>query len=357
MYLPDQYRWIADNFEPEGDPWHLYEIARELEAAGHLDGAATAYDRAYGLDPAAAEIATARARLLDRLAVTEHGLTFRYIPGGAFLMGRDDGDPDEGPRHPVWLSPFWLTETPISWADYCRLRGWSPPMEGGFPPDDAIPTPSHRQARFEESFLLLEANKIRDHYCGDPPTEWASGAGPPEGQRFDTKPMVALHWGDAMDLAARLSSARVRYTLPTEAQWEKAARGALLGTRYPWGNQPPTPERCDCNNFHAFALRPVRDLPPNGYGLYGMSGGVWEWCRDWYDRDYFRASPPVDPEGPAEGQEKVLRGGSWADCAEAVTVTFRMGLPYHPGRRPHLHEQTPNFGARFCRMVGDKKKG
>src|SRR5262249_48850440 len=70
--------------------------------------------------------------------------------------------------------------------------------------------------------------------------------------------------------------------------------------------------------------QPMTRFAPNGYGLYAVNGCVWEWVRDWYDRDYYRQSPERNPEGPAQGQEKVLRGGSWADCAEVVTVSFRM---------------------------------
>jgi formylglycine-generating enzyme required for sulfatase activity len=83
-----------------------------------------------------------------------------------------------------------------------------------------------------------------------------------------------------------------------------------------------------------------------------MNGGVWEWTRDWYDRDYYRASPEADPQGPAEGEEKVLRGGSWADCAEVQTVTARMSRTsgsWTEGQGSgHL---TPNIGFRLCRQA------
>src|SRR5262249_35019412 len=128
--LPEKYSWVAVEFEPEGDPRRLLDIARELEADGNREGAATAYDRAFGLDPDDEEVARERQALLDRLAVVEHGLVFRYVPGGPFLMGRNDGEPDEGPWHPVWLSPFWVSETPVSWGAFCRLMDWQPPPVG-----------------------------------------------------------------------------------------------------------------------------------------------------------------------------------------------------------------------------------
>src|SRR5205823_1795826 len=96
--LPEEYAWILVQFEPDdGDPRVLLDVAAKLEAAGNLEGAATAYDRAYGLDPRHEEVRRRRWALLGRLAVVEHGITFRYVPGGVFLMGRNDGGADERP--------------------------------------------------------------------------------------------------------------------------------------------------------------------------------------------------------------------------------------------------------------------
>src|SRR5262245_27863677 len=159
--LPEKYTWLGVQFEPEGDPWELYGVAVELEQQGQLEAAATVYDRAFGLDPSADRIRAARARLLDRLAVEEYGLVFRYVPGGVFLMGRRDGEPDEGPYHPVWLSPYWMSETPVSWAAYARLLDWTaPPMSF---PRDLEPRPGGERDR--RQFHLHEANKVRWRYC------------------------------------------------------------------------------------------------------------------------------------------------------------------------------------------------
>jgi formylglycine-generating enzyme required for sulfatase activity len=229
------------------------------------------------------------------------------------------------------------------------------------------------------AFHLYEANKIRLQYCEDHTTRacgWhchvpgqvfqsggqalsgpeAFGAPPRDDPdapwRYDAKPMVAVAWQDADALAARLSTGRVRYACPTEAQWEKAARGGLIGARHAWGDELPTPDRCDCGRFHEFSIRPMTTFPPNGYGLYAVNGGVWEWTSDWYDRGYYRDAPEEDPQGPAEGEEKVLRGGSWADCADVVTVTFRMSR----GSRSWTAGEwaanlAPNIGFRMCRTV------
>jgi formylglycine-generating enzyme required for sulfatase activity len=369
--LPEEYRWITAQFEPEGDPWLLLDIARRLEADGNLEGAATVCDRAYGLAPQTEEIVRGRAAALDRLAVVEHGLRFRYVPGGVFLMGDNHGEADEGPWHPVWLSPYWMSETPFSWADYCRLMSWEPPPVG-MPGAAEVENGDHR-------FHLYETNKLRLQYCEDrttrargwdahrPAGRWNQGGrtltaqeafGAPERDdpeapwEYAVKPMVAVAWQEAQELADRLSTEHVRYSLPTEAQWEKAARGGLIGARHAWGNEPPAHDRCDYDRFREFSLLPMKTFAPNGYGLYAMNGCVWEWTRDWYDRDYYRESPEGDPEGPPEGKEKVLRGGSWADCAEVVTVTYRMSRGSAGWRDEGRPAQVaPNIGFRLCRRA------
>ncbi|MFB4315081.1 formylglycine-generating enzyme family protein [Actinomadura sp. 21ATH] len=337
-----------------GDP---ARTARELEDAGDLRAAAAEYDRAYALDPGDADVAAARAALLDRLAITEHGLAFRYVPAGTFLMGSETGDPDERPVHPVRLGDYWITDAPVGWSAYCALMGWSPPPKG---------MPEEPPAN---DFGLVNSLKIRLQYCEDATTralDWHAhvpaeerhgffGQPPRESDDpwgYERKPMVSVSWDDAVALGERLSTAEVRYRLPTEAEWERAARGGLPGRRYPWGDEPPTPERCDFGRFDEFSIRPVREKPPNGYGLYAMAGCVWEWTADRYDAEYYRHSPEADPAGPDTGPERVLRGGSWADCAEAVTVSFRMSRPTSTDHRSGdpTWRQTPNVGFRLCRV-------
>jgi formylglycine-generating enzyme len=352
------YAWLSDLEPGEGDVAALVSLAERLARGGEREAAAVAYDRAYGLAPGDGSVATARAELLSAFTVSEHGLRFRYIPGGCFAMGSAHGDPDEQPVHIVQLSPFWLSETPISWFVYCSLMDWLPPPDG-------VPKGEDLEG---SGFMLNESNKIRLQYCEDATTaasDWHAHASLPKGVfgrpsredprrplRYDRKAMVAVSWQEAERLAERISDEHVRYRLPTEAEWEAAARGGLVGGRYPWGDAPPDASRCDFDRFDQFSLLPMRRIPANGYGLYGMSGGVWEWTADWYDALYYAQSPRVDPTGSGDGVERVLRGGSWADCAAVVTVSFRASrasTPFWSGTWGR--QMAPNVGFRLCRIA------
>ncbi len=309
--------------------------------------------------------------LLDQLAVVEHGIRFCYVPAGTFLMGSNDGDPDEQPVHAVRLGEYWMSETPVTWAAYCDLMGWSPPPEGY--PREELTNPG-------ASFAAREENKIRLQYCESETKrarDWHAHAvdqrrqtggrtepdqlfGPVEREdpsrpyRYDEKPMVAVAWQDALAMCERISTETVRYTLPSEAQWEKAARGGRIGQPYPWGFDEPDPSRCDFGHFGEFAVRPPRTLPSNGHGLFGMSGGVWEWTADVYDSLAYAGNTP--PRQSDENLPRALRGGSWADCAEAVTVSFRTArvasswTVRQRGIRDGVQHRCPNIGFRLCRI-------
>jgi len=365
---------------PEGNARAFADMAIELKHDGVPVLAATAYDRAFGLDPTDKEINLARNRLLESLAVREHGLLFRHVPGGSFLMGSNDGDADERPVHPVELSGFWISDAPLSWAAYCRLMGWQQPPKA-CPVEPATRRESEESRR--QMFMLHQANKIRLQYCEDrtmrardwhahdPEQIWTSSDGTnPRTARelfgpvdrdedsrpwaYSEKPMVAVSWQEVDELCRRISCERVTYRLPTEAEWEKAARGGLIGAAYPWGIGHPEATFCDFNRFDQFSIQPSRRFSPNGYGLHAMSGGICEWVSDWYDSRFYLTSPRRNPKGPTSGDERILRGGSWADCASAVTVSFRASRKACHWRDGEWgHHMAPNIGFRLCRVSNE----
>ena len=194
-------------------------------------------------------------------------MTLVYVPAGEFQMGSENGYSDEKPVHTVYLDVFWIDQTEVTNAMYAQC------VQAG----DCI-QPS--------STIYYSNSNYNDH------------------------PVVYVSWNDA---SAFCEWADRR--LPTEAEWEKAARGGLEGKAYPWGDEAPVCELGAENGAQYGSCSgqtvPVGSFGENGYGLYDMAGNVWEWVADWYASDYYASSPSSNPTGPDSGSSRVLRGGSW----------------------------------------------
>lgn len=214
-------------------------------------------------------------------------------------MGSEDGDEDERPAHPVHVGDFLMSVHPITNLEYSRF----------------VRETTHRAPAIYDLPLVVTAGgreRERLFRAAGQPYIWPEGEPPADRQLH---PVSLVRWEDAVAYCAWLSSETGRTVrLPTEAEWEKAARGGVDRRRYPWG------DRMDPNMANFLTDPTLKALhgttrsgsyPANGYGLYDMAGNVWEWVQDWYDPNYYGSSPFDNPTGPSQGKLRVLRGGSW----------------------------------------------
>ena len=234
--------------------------------------------------PADAQLDKLRKQQRDAAAQGDDSPT-AVIPAGEFWMGVDGmiGLEDEKPRHKVWLDSYSMDLYEVTVARYARFLA-----------------ATHREL----------------------PSYWETVKRAEHGER----PVIGVTWDDA---EAFCTWARKR--LPTEAEWEKAARGTDERP-YPWGNMKPTPDLANyalgARFSYSQVLMPVGkyDKAKSPYGLFDMGGNVWEWTQDWYDGAYYEKSPEKNPAGPEQGQFKVLRGGSWSDMAKYMLTYGRFKL-------------------------------
>ncbi|MFQ5674014.1 MAG: formylglycine-generating enzyme family protein [Nitrospinales bacterium] len=221
------------------------------------------------------------------------------VPEGPFLMGFDIeneeawGDEDEEPVHEVYLSAYWIDRYEVTAAAFARFL-------------NANKAAARRYIRLGPAVTV---EKVNGDYRARPGL-----------QRY---PANRVSWYGAAAFCAAQGK-----RLPTEAEWEKAARGADQRI-FPWGNEFPTAERATFRlRFPVLkfrAMSPVDGLPAgrSPYGLHHMAGNVWEWVADWYADDYYRVSPRKDPQGPVTGQSRVMRGGNWHFKAYYMRTTYR----------------------------------
>ncbi|GAA2797322.1 formylglycine-generating enzyme family protein [Saccharopolyspora taberi] len=254
------------------------------------------------------------------------------LPGGRFRMGTEDdvGYPadGEGPVREVELAPFAIETTTVTNAQFAT-----------FVKDSGYVTEAER---FEFSFVFagfLDPRLERASAVVHAAPWWRAVAGAfwkaPEGPGSDiTKrqnhPVVHVSWNDA---TAYCEWAGVR--LPTEAEWEYAARGGLDQRRYPWGDEFTPGGRYQANTWQGdfpgvntgedgyLGTAPVKSFRPNGFGLHNVVGNVWEWCADWFSRDFHVTGPRSNPTGPEDGTARVMRGGSHL-CHDSYCNRYRV---------------------------------
>jgi len=216
------------------------------------------------------------------------------IPAGEFLMGSEDGDDDEKPVHKIYLDAYYIDKYEVTNAQFSRFLNEKGNQE-------------------ESGATWLD---IDDEECL---IEYMNGRYQPK-SGYDNHPVAEVSW-----YGARAYAKWAGRRLPTEAEWEKAARGGLLGKKYACGDSIDSSKANYGGNVGH--TTPVGSYPPNGYGLYDMTGNVWEWVSDWYDQDYYSSSPHRNPQGPDSGSRRVSRGGCWRNAARLLRCA---GRDYRP---------------------------
>jgi formylglycine-generating enzyme len=205
------------------------------------------------------------------------------IPGGEFLMGQPDGRDEERPVHRVAVAPFRLGRCQVTNTEYDEFR--------------------------HATGAVMPPFRVRPEFA-DP-----------------AQPVVGVSWFDAVAFCNWLSiQSGEWFRLPTEAEWECAARGGAEQQIYPWGNAPVFEREA----YHARWLKapePVGTAAPNAFGLYDMCENVHEWCADWYDPGYYVVSPVDNPQGPPSGTRRASRGGAWRHQIRIARCAARSSIP------------------------------
>lgn len=282
------------------------------------------------------------------------------VPGGTFLMGGDNeqADKDEYPKHKVSVDSFYMDQHEVTNAQFQKFvdatgyvttaeqkPDWEQ-LKKQLPPNTPKPDESQLVAAslvFTPPNHQVDLNNYSQWWSWVPGADWKHPEGPKSNiNGKENYPVVHISWDDAI---AYCKWAGKR--LPTEAEWEYAARGGVQNKIYPWGDENIAIGKSKANSWdgafpHANngkdgyeGLAPIKQFAPNGYGLYDMGGNVWEWCSDWYRNDYYESvntsSGIKNPQGPADSYDpdepytpkKVARGGSFL-CNDSYCSGYRV---------------------------------
>ena len=219
--------------------------------------------------------------MAESMVEPKSGIELLRIPGGELRMGSDEEDDDARPVHGVRVSPFWMARYEVTREQYERFM---------------TETGHAKPAQWTNKLLAASSSQ----------------------------PVVGVTWDDALQFC-RWAGGR----LPTEAEWEFAARGTTT-RRYPWGDEEPDPTRASFHLDVGFgSTRPVGTAQEGAspFGIMDLAGNVFEWCSDWYGSRYYAESPKENPPGPPSGEQRVMRGGAWISMPDACRSAARAKYP------------------------------
>jgi eukaryotic-like serine/threonine-protein kinase len=239
------------------------------------------------VSPTATEIQQTPTKKLDigsTRTSEKDGMVLLYVPAGEFIMGSNSSKKDAQPEHTIVLDAFWIDQTEVTNGMYAKCVS-----------DGSCQKPEKSSSHNRVSYF--------------------------EDSQYADFPVVFVNWYEA-DAYCKWAGRQ----LPTEAQWEKAARGTD-GRIYPWGAKVANNDLLKFNNLQGDTEK-VGSYPAGAspYGALDMAGNVWEWTADWYDEAYYSSSPNQNPEGPVYGYARVNRGGSWSEDISLVRSFYRRGL-------------------------------
>ena len=281
-----------------------------------------------------------------------------WVKSGNFLMGADNKQAyqDEYPKHKVTVHGFWMDATEVTNAQFAqfvkatayittaeRQPDWNK-LKKQLPPGTAKPADSLLVAAslvFDPPKEAIDLNDYTQWWAWKKGANWRHPQGPGSSIKGkENYPVVHISWFDAVAYSKWAGK-----RLPTEAEWEWAARGGLHNKLYPWGDEAVDRGKVKANTWQGhfpdrntlrdkfYGLAPVSSFAPNGYGLYDMAGNAWEWCADYYNNTYYKsvASGVVDPKGPSKSydpdepfaKKRVIRGGSFL-CNESYCTGYRV---------------------------------